>query len=1479
MKDDYIVAVYTSNDDLRAAVQKSLESIDISFTIENIPELGHPKGRIGDDYYDIVIIDLDSAEIEGVRLIDILHKANLSLPIICISDTTEPERVVKVMRLGASGYISTDNLDRLSKSVERELGGESFTVDFADRSHFKTLIHSIEGIFWEADAKTLEFKYMSPQVKKILGYNPEQFTEDPNFWEQHIHPEDRHFAVDFCHNQVQGGKNHTFRYRMLTDDGSIRWIRDTISVYEKADSNAVIYGLMVDITDQKNVEDERDHAHRSLKERIKEQKCLYRITSLHEEDLSIDKLLQKAVSYLPDGWQYPEIAAACIEFGGESYESENYQSTEWQLSAVEESIQDGPLKVELVYLEEKEEADIGPFLEEEHHLINTIVRTLTLKINRIMGKRELERKQQLLEDTHNLAKMGSWELDLELSLFFWSNQAKKILGLSDDFEPDLKSFFEFFKEGEDRDKLRESVDEAIHSEKSFDVESKIIDTHENEIWTRVVGEPVFSDGKCIRVYGSIQDIDDRKRAEEAVRDSERRFSSLIYGSEDLYAIVDREGNYVYAAPSAKRERILGITDKEAIGRNVFEYVPEDRREELLNTLQSLNPDEHKDVGVVKVRNLKGETRWLETTIINLSEDSAIGGYVINTRDVTERILKENRIRDIIEHSTIIFYKHDTDHQVTYISPQVEDIFGYSQKEAKQKWTEFATDHPANEVGFKHTLKAIETGERQPTYDLELRKKDGDKVWVRVNEAPIVEDGETKAMVGSLTDITKQREYEEELKEMSMVAAKTTDAIIITDTEEQITWVNKSFEDLTQYTLEEALGEKPGELLQGEKSSQASKNRMRDAIDRKESVTETIRNYSKDGTEYWLELTIDPLFNENDECTGFIAIERDVTEKIKRQARLQESLERYQVVSKATSDTIWEYDIETEQIQYNNNILDVFGYSVAEVDNAKQWWEKNIHPEDRERVFEAFEDYIANGDERFHLEYRFRCADGSYKYVLDRAYIVTDDSGAPKQVIGAMQDITERKNYIKRLKQERERLQEAQQIGKIGDWDFSVNTGAIFWSDQMYDIYGRNLALPPPTYEELREYYPTDFEYHDKIVSEAIENAGDYEFDLKIRTDNGIEKYVHAEGYTEVDDQGQVIKLHGIVQDITDRKKRELEIAAREKQIRAVIDNIEGTLYRYVLRPDGSDDMVYISSGIEDLLGITAQQAEDSTEILWELIDSRDLEEFKDSVETSAETLEPWYQDFRIETPSGEKKWLRGTGRPERLDDGTIQWNTLITNITKEVQQQEINETLVQEVHHRVKNNLAIIIGFLDLQLHELPEDSRERLSLERAINRIYSISQVHKLLYEGSNFSEINVAEYLESLKKHVTNTMNLKSAITFEIDADDLQMNVNELTPLGMLLNELVTNSVKYAFEGKKHGSIAIKISKDNNTYQVYYKDDGIGIEKATFEETQTSGLNLVKILLAQLEAEYRLLDQDGFSLLITFKEKTKGAHGNLKV
>ena len=224
---------------------------------------------------------------------------------------------------------------------------------------------------------------------------------------------------------------------------------------------------------------------------------------------------------------------------------------------------------------------------------------------------------------------------------------------------------------------------------------------------------------------------------------------------------------------------------------------------------------------------------------------------------------------------------------------------------------------------------------------------------------------------------------------------------------RIVFVNDAFERITGYRREDVLGKSP-RFLQGPLTDRAELARIRAALENHQAVHSELVNYTRDGKAYWLELDIVPVADASGRPTHCVAVQRDITERKRAQQALLESEQRFRSVSRAISDTIWEWDLLTDRIWWNEGMLNVFGHSPADLPDDSSAWTGHIHPDDHDRVVQSIHQAIEHGSENWSAEYRFRCADGHYAYVLDRGSVIRDGSGRSIRMVGGMANLTTRK---------------------------------------------------------------------------------------------------------------------------------------------------------------------------------------------------------------------------------------------------------------------------------------------------------------------------------------------------------------------------------------------------------------------------------------------------------------------------------------
>lgn len=191
--------------------------------------------------------------------------------------------------------------------------------------------------------------------------------------------------------------------------------------------------------------------------------------------------------------------------------------------------------------------------------------------------------------------------------------------------------------------------------------------------------------------------------------------------------------------------------------------------------------------------------------------------------------------------------------------------------------------------------------------------------------------------------------------------------------------------------------------------------------------------------------------------------------------------------------------------------------------------------------------------------------------------------------------------------------------------------------------------------------------------------------------------------------------------------------------------------------------------------------------------------------------------------------------------------------------------LLKEIHHRVKNNLNIIIGLLELQSQNI-EDLSVKEMFRESINRIRSMAIIHEYLYRSDNQSRIDLSVYIESLADNLLLVYaENKRELLINYSLDNLLVDFDIAIPIGLIVNEVVTNSTKHAFLDKEKGRIDIALEKKTHTINIIIKDDGIGIPvNFDAENNKTLGLQLVKLLVNQLNGKYKIYREEGTTVQI---------------
>lgn len=896
----------------------------------------------------------------------------------------------------------------------------------------------------------------------------------------------------------------------------------------------------------------------------------------------------------------------------------------------------------------------------------------------------------------------------------------------------------------------------VHQDISPRQEIQLVLWNGHRTWFEVTNTFFDQAGQPRLLLSQFRDVTARKRAEEALRESEERFRSTFEQAAVGVAHVAPDGRFLRV--NEKLCRILDYSRDELLARTFQDIThPSDLEADLAEVRRML--DGTIQTYSIEKRYLRkdGAIVWVELTVSLLRDASREPKYFISVvEDISARkqaekavLESEERFRSLTN-ATLEGIMIHAQGVILDANPAFSRLFGFDSPEELmgRNGIEMLLT-PESQARIRHRMQ---TGEQGPM-EVTCIRKDG-TTFVGETESRGLKYRGQDAKIVSCRDITERKRAEDALRlsqAQLMANLQNTPNVAVQwyDEEGRIFFWNPASEALYGWKSAEVLGKRLDALIH---TPQEAAEFMR--------VLQGIRDtgqpfgpyeahiHKRDGTPGWvLATTFGMPMGEG--RMGFVCMDVDITNRKQAEAALRESEKRLNLALDAASASVWDVDLRTGRVTLDPKSMLRLGYALPEIPKTVEEWSALEHPEDRARVRSAFEAVIRGQTDTYRADHRIRRKDGRWIWIEARGCVFErGPNGRPLRIIGTSIDVTERKQSEEALREQQQMISAI--VESSQDWIWAMDLrGRHTYSNRAVE---KILGYSPAEFAGmgLDLVHPEDRQTVDGRWPAWIEaRKGWQNIVLRWRTKTGNFRHLESTAVPILGTQGEVLGFRGVDRDITERK-----------------------------------------------------QAEDALQI------------------------------------SLEEKIV-----------------------------------LLKEVHHRVKNNLQIVCSLLSLQAVRT-QNSEALATLQETGNRVRSMAILHETLYRSENLARVNFAGYIESICAQLFRSYGSKvSGIQLERHLADVSLELDPAVSCGLIVNELVSNSLKHAFPNGRAGRIVVETQAlAEGRIGLTVADDGVGLPPLLdLRQTKTLGHQLVYMLAEKLDGTVEVNRDAGTRFRVEFQTEKR--------
>ncbi len=363
--------------------------------------------------------------------------------------------------------------------------------------------------------------------------------------------------------------------------------------------------------------------------------------------------------------------------------------------------------------------------------------------------------------------------------------------------------------------------------------------------------------------------------------------------------------------------------------------------------------------------------------------------------------------------------------------------------------------------------------------------------------------------------------------------------------------------------------------------------------------------------------------------------------------------------------------------------------------------------------------------------------------------------------------------------------------------------------------------------------------------------------------------VFLRAYAIKNSDGRIVTLVGVFTDITDRKKAAERLRDSENKFRTMFENmVEGVALHELIYDDSGRSIDYrilnVNPAYEKHTGLSvAQVVGKGSRDVYGTAESPYFEIFKKVALTMKSYI---FETYFIPL---KRHFMISVVSPCRGQFATIFQDITEVKEQEEALQKAVREkdTLLREIHHRVKNNVLFLEGLIELQQDSLNDSQDANEILETVKRRIRSVGLAHQLIYQAEDLSAVNFSIYIQNIVYEIERIYAIKErTVKLSFDLEEVELEIDRAVPCGLIVSELVVNAFKHAFSGREKGNIRILLRRGEGKMELFICDDGIGMEESSFLEGNTLGMKLVENLVKQINGTLKYTRKNGSEFMVRF-------------